>query len=91
MSTDYMSASTTLSDHDLTLAIPGDVGGVRPRLMRPQPAFTASVTTALPPPANASITEGTTELLVSISDRRVAEPIRRKDVDTAEIDTDRLM
>jgi hypothetical protein len=33
MSTDYMSASTTVSDHDLTLAIPGDVASVRGRLI----------------------------------------------------------
>jgi len=32
MSTDYSSA-TTISDHDLTLAIPGDVGSVRARLV----------------------------------------------------------
>ncbi len=32
MSTDYMSAST-VSDHDLTLAIPGEVGSVRARLV----------------------------------------------------------
>jgi hypothetical protein len=53
-------------------------------------AFAASVTSALAgPPAKASITEGTTELLPS--DRRVADPIRRKDANTAEIDADRLM
>ena len=32
MSTDY-SSTTTISDHDLTLAIPGDVGSVRARLI----------------------------------------------------------
>ena len=32
MSTDYMSG-TTVSDHDLTLAIPGDVSTVRARLI----------------------------------------------------------
>ena len=32
MSTDYMSG-TTVSDHDLTLAIPGDVATVRARLV----------------------------------------------------------
>jgi zinc-ribbon domain len=32
MSTDY-SSTTTISDHDLTLAIPGDVGSVRARLV----------------------------------------------------------
>lgn len=55
------------------------------------PAFNTSVTTALPPiPVNASITEGTTELLLT-GDRREKEPVPRKDHDTAEIDTDRLM
>jgi zinc ribbon protein len=52
-----------------------------------QPAFKSSVTTALPP-ARASVTEGTTELL---RDHREQEPVLRKDHDTAEIDTDRLM
>lgn len=33
MSTDYMSTSSTISDHDLTLAIPGDVSSVRGRLV----------------------------------------------------------
>lgn len=57
-----------------------------------QPAFKSSVTTALPPaPARTSITEGTTELLVQNRDRREKEPLPRKDHDTAEIDTDRLM
>ena len=55
------------------------------------PAFNPSVTTALPPPpVNASITEGTTELLMT-RDRREKEPVPRKDHDTAEFDTDRLM
>lgn len=59
---------------------------------RSQPAFSASVTTGLPPPsAKASITEGTTELLSTTVDHRVAEPVRRKDASTAEIDADRLM
>ena len=59
-------------------------------LLTAQPAFKSSVTTALPPaPARASITEGTTELLTR--DRREKEPVPRKDHDTAEIDTDRLM
>ena len=54
------------------------------------PAFKSSVTTALPPaPARTSVTEGTTELLTR--DRREKEPVLRKDHDTAEIDTDRLM
>ena len=57
-----------------------------------QPAFKTSVTTALPPvPAQASITEGTTDLLVPNRARREKEPIPRKDHDTAEIDTDHLM
>lgn len=56
------------------------------------PAFNTSVTTALPPaPVNRSVTEGTTELLLSTRDRREKEPVPRKDHDTAEIDTDRLM
>jgi ribosomal protein L40E len=55
-----------------------------------QPAFRSSVTTALPP-APASVTEATTNLLSSIRDQREKEPIHRKDPNTAEIDTDRLM
>ncbi len=50
----------------------------------------ASVTTALPPARPlASITEATTGLLSN--DRRVPEPVRRKDPNTAELDADRLM
>lgn len=57
-----------------------------------QSALRASVTTALPPaPVNASITEGTTSLLSSVRDQRAKEPVHRKDPNTAEIDTDRLM
>ena len=57
-----------------------------------QPAFKSSVTTALPPArTHTSITEGTTELLLHTRDRREKEPLPRKDHDTAEIDTDRLM
>lgn len=57
-----------------------------------QRTFNTSVTTALPPaPVNASITEGTTELLLSTPDRREKEAVPRKDHDTAEIDTDHLM
>ena len=55
-----------------------------------QQAFRSSVTTALPP-APASVTEATTNLLSSIRDQREKEPIHRKDPNTAEIDTDRLM
>jgi hypothetical protein len=56
------------------------------------PALAASETNALPPAAvNASVTERTTELLLSTGGHRVAELIRRKDVDTSEIDNDRLM
>jgi hypothetical protein len=57
-----------------------------------QPAFNApAVTTALPPAhPGASITEATTDLL-SMKDRRVPEPVRRKDRTTAEIDAERLM
>jgi len=58
----------------------------------PEPTFAASVTAALPPAmVNAYVTEGTTELLIPSGDHRVSEPIRRKEADTAEIDTDRLM
>ena len=54
--------------------------------------LSASVTTALPPaPARISVTEGTTELLVTNHAPRAAEPVRRKDLDTGEIETDRLM
>lgn len=57
-----------------------------------QPPFKSSVTTALPPArAQASVTEGTTNLLIPNRDRREKEPVPRKDHDTAEIDTDRLM
>lgn len=61
-------------------------------IMRAQPVFAASRTVALPPaPAQASVTEGTTELLFSASDRRTEEPIRRKGANTADIDEERLM
>lgn len=57
-----------------------------------QPVFPATaVTTALPPARPmASITEATTGLL-STNDRRVPEPVRRRDRTTAEIDADGLM
>ncbi|HEX6728669.1 MAG TPA: zinc ribbon domain-containing protein [Pyrinomonadaceae bacterium] len=62
------------------------------RTMRSQPTFTSSNTTALPPaPANASVIEGTTELLTSTSNHRSAERIRRRDGDTSEMDDERLM
>lgn len=54
--------------------------------------FRSSVTSALPAtPPRASITEGTTELLLPLKQGRDPELIQRKDADTAEIDTDRLM
>lgn len=57
-----------------------------------QPALQGTTTTALPPaPVHSSITEATTNLLSTPSDRRVKEPIHRKDPNTAELDTDRLM
>ncbi len=60
-----------------------------PRL---QPGSATSVTTALPPrPANASITEGTTDLLVPALDRRKPEPVHRRSESTAEMDPERLM
>lgn len=57
-----------------------------------QPALPSpAVTTALPPAhLHASITEGTTDLLPA-SDRRVPEPVRRKDRTTAEMEAERLM
>jgi hypothetical protein len=59
---------------------------------RTPPLFPVSSTTALPAaPVNHSITEGTTELLFGNGDRRVAEPVARKDPNTAEIDEERLM
>ncbi|HEX2270415.1 MAG TPA: zinc-ribbon domain-containing protein, partial [Pyrinomonadaceae bacterium] len=60
----------------------------QPELMA---ARSASVTTALPPARPVpSITEATTDLL-SMNDRRVPEPVRRKDPNTSELDADRLM
>ena len=56
-----------------------------------QPVLKTSATTALPPASlQGSVTEATTNLLSS-PDRRVKEPIHRKDPNTAELDTDRLM
>src|SRR5215510_5584101 len=50
-----------------------------------QPAFKGSVTTALPPaPINSSVTEATTNLLSSVRDQRVKEPVHRKNPNTAE-------
>jgi hypothetical protein len=65
-----------------------------PRNVTPSPRLRpgASVTTALPAsPASASITEGTTELLFTSRESRVAQPIPRKDPNTGEIESDRLM
>jgi hypothetical protein len=60
--------------------------------LRTQPGVAASTTTALPPrPANASITEGTTDLLLPASDRRTGEPVPGKSGSTAEMDPERLM
>ena len=59
------------------------------------PALNAPVTQALPTPvAPASITEGTTELLVSnivTDEHQRLEPIPRRVQDTGEVDEDRLM
>jgi hypothetical protein len=64
-------------------------------IARPAPNFTAPLTQALPSvPSRASVTEGTTELLVSNignSERRPAEPIPHKALDTGEVDDERLM
>ena len=68
---------------------PKDAKGAMPRL---QPGFATSSTTALPPrPVNASITEGTTDLLVPAQEHRTPEPVHRKSESTAEIDPERLM
>lgn len=63
-------------------------------LPRVQPGFATSTTTALPPrPVQASITEGTTDLLVTGRERRAPEPVpvHRKSESTSEIDPERLM
>lgn len=53
--------------------------------------LTPSTTMALPTaPPGASVTEGTTELLIP-TDRRVPKPTRQSDADTSEIDHERLM
>ena len=55
-----------------------------------QPAFKSTITTALPPaPVNASVTEGTTNLLSP--DARPKEPVPRKNRDTSGLDSDQLM
>ena len=59
---------------------------------RPRSAFAAQPTSALPPRhVQGSITEGTTELLFTGSDRRTPEPIPRKPADTSDIDEEHLM
>lgn len=69
---------------------PKDEKNAMPRL---QPGVVTSGTTALPPrPVNASITEGTTDLLVpAATERRTAQPVHRKSEGTAEMDPERLM
>lgn len=68
---------------------PKDVKSAKPRL---QPGVVTSNTTALPPrPAHASITEGTTDLLVPVRERRTPEPVHRQSESTSEIDPERLM
>ena len=64
--------------------------GATKTMLPSQAAFRSSVTTALPP-APASVTEATTNLLSSIREQRVKEPVHRKDPNTGELDTDRLM
>lgn len=54
-----------------------------------QPAFKSSVTTTALPPAPASITEVTTNLLSH--DARQKEPVPRKDRNTSGLDSDQLM
>lgn len=68
---------------------PKEEKNVLPRL---QPAVVTSATTSLPPrPAQPSITEGTTDLLVPARDQRTPEPVPRRGESTAEIDPERLM
>lgn len=68
---------------------PKDGKNVMPRL---PPGVATSATTALPPPpANASITEGTTDLLLPNRDQRTPEPVHRRGESTAEMDPERLM
>jgi hypothetical protein len=70
---------------------PKDAKSATPRL---QPGVVTSATTAQPPrPVNASIIEGTTDLLVTGRDRRTPEPVpvQRKSESTSEIDPERLM
>lgn len=68
---------------------PKDEKSAKPRL---QPGVITSNTTALPPrPAHASITEGTTDLLVPVRERRTPEPVPRHSESTSEIDPERLM
>ncbi len=64
-----------------------------PATKRIEPVFAAPLTQALPAPgARASITEGTTELLVpNIAERRTPEPISSRVQDTGEVDEERLM
>jgi hypothetical protein len=66
----------------------------QPAATPPAPVFAAPLTQALPSPARVSITEGTTELLVSNieSDKRgTLEPVANRVLDTGEIDDERLM
>lgn len=67
----------------------------REAIARPAPVFIAPLTQALPAmPARASVTEGTTELLVANIEndqRRTVEPVPRKALDTGEVDDERLM
>lgn len=66
----------------------------QPTATPPAPVFAAPLTQALPSPARVSITEGTTELLVSniASDKRgTLEPVSNRVLDTGEIDDERLM
>jgi hypothetical protein len=54
-----------------------------------QPAFKASIATTALPPAPASVTEVTTNLLSR--DARQKEPVPRKDRNTSGLDSDQLM
>lgn len=68
---------------------PKDAKTVMPRV---QPGFVTSTTTALPQrPAQASITEGTTDLLVPAREAHEPELVHTKRASTAEMDPERLM
>ncbi|HEY0378637.1 MAG TPA: hypothetical protein VGC87_17105 [Pyrinomonadaceae bacterium] len=81
--TDGAYAQTT--EHDYKRVIAGDVESVRERLTKQLPPAHVphALSAALPP--HASVTEGTTERLVTPERPRVAVPLKPHKTDTAEI------